>query len=229
MPLCLGLLLASAPAAAAERSYFVTDFDRIQVDGPFEVSLVTGHASGARAIGSSDALERVIVEVQGHTLRIHSNPSAWGGYPGRAAGTVRIEASTRELRAAAVIGSGRLDIDGARGLRVDLSLSGSGRLTAEAVDADNLIVGLLGSGRLTLAGQAKQLRATIQGSGDLAAESLRADDASILADTAGTVAVQVIRAAKVTAAGAGDVTVLGTRDCTIDARGSGRVSCGTPR
>ncbi|HMC91878.1 MAG TPA: DUF2807 domain-containing protein, partial [Allosphingosinicella sp.] len=58
------LLTAAAPAAAAERSYPVTDFDRIQVEGPYEVTLVTGGASTARGSGSQAALERVTVEVQ---------------------------------------------------------------------------------------------------------------------------------------------------------------------
>src|SRR3954465_1955251 len=87
------LLTAAAPAAAAERNYPVTDFDRIQVEGPYEVTLVTGGASAARGIGSDAALEGVTVEVQSGLLRIHPNRSAWGGYPGDKAGPVKIAVS----------------------------------------------------------------------------------------------------------------------------------------
>jgi hypothetical protein len=228
LPLAL-LAFAAVPAAAAERTYSITDFDKIQVDGPYRVTLTTGRSSGARAEGSAEALDHVSIDVQGGTLRVRRNRSAWGGYPGAGAGPVAVTLTTRDLRSAAVVGSGSLGIDRARGLRVDLSVSGSGRLDVAALDSDTLVVGLLGGGRITLAGRTKQLRASIQGSGDLAAAGLSADSAQIGSDTAGSVAVAVVRTAKVTSTGAGDVEILGSPTCTVEAKGSGRVSCGEAR
>lgn len=229
LPIALLALAAAIPAGAAERTYSITDFDRVQVDGPYRVTLTTGRSASARAEGSTEALDHVSVDVQGGTLRVRRNRSAWGGNPGAGAGPVTVTLTTRDLRNAAVVGSGSLDIDRAKGLRVDLSVSGSGRLNVGAVEADNLIVGLLGGGRITLAGRTKQLRATVQGSGDLAAAGLSADDAQIASDTAGNVAVAVARTAKVIATGAGDVEILGTPTCTVQAKGSGQVNCGPAR
>jgi hypothetical protein len=229
LPLALLALAAAAPAWAAERTYSVTDFDKVQVDGPYRVTLATGRSSAARAEGSAEALDHLSVDVQGGTLRVRRNRSAWGGYPGEGAGAVAIALTTRDLRNAAVVGSGSLEIDRARGLRVDLSVSGSGRLSVGAIDADSLIVGLLGGGRIIVAGRAKQLKATIQGSGDLAASGLSADDAQIASDTAGTVAVAVTRTARITATGPGDVEIIGSPSCTVEAKGSGQVRCGTAR
>lgn len=229
LPFALLAFAAAVPAGAAERSYSVTDFDRVQVDGPFQVTVTTGLASGARAEGSSQALERISVEVLGSTLRVRANRSAWGGYPGQPAGPVKVALTTRDLRAAAVVGSGSLQVDRAKGLRVDLSVSGSGRLAVAAVEADNLVVGLLGGGRITLAGRARQLKATIQGSGDLAAAGLSADDAQIRSDTAGHVTVGVARSANVTATGAGDVEIIGNPSCTVEAKGAGQVLCSQGR
>jgi Putative auto-transporter adhesin, head GIN domain len=226
VPALLALLAAAAPAAAVERRYPVTDFDRIQVEGPYKVSLRTGLSSGATATGSALALDRVTIEVQGRTLRIRANRSAWGGYPGDAAGPVTIEATTRALTHVSVGGSGSLDVDRAEGLRLDLSVVGSSRLAVAAVEADNLLVGLVGSGRMILAGKAKQLRATVQGSGDLDGRGLSADDLQLNADTAGTVAVRAVRTAKVNARGLGDVEILGTPACTVEALGAGNVTCG---
>jgi hypothetical protein len=219
----------AVPAAAAERSYTLTDFDRVQVEGPYQVSLTTGLSSGARASGSAEALERVSVEVQGHTLRIRTNRSAWGGYPGERAGPVIIEATTRDLAAGAVTGSGSLVVDKAKGLRLDLSVSGSGRLGVASVEADNLVVGLLGSGRIALGGKAKQLRATIQGSGDFEGAALVAQDAVVVADTGGTVTVAAARTAKVTATGPGDVVILGSPSCTLGGVAAASVKCGKQR
>jgi hypothetical protein len=229
LPLALLALAAAAPAGAAERNYSVTDFDRVQVEGPYRVTLTTGLGSSARVEGSAEALDQISVEVQAGTLRIRRNRSAWGGYPGQSVGPVSVTLTTRDLRNAAVVGPGSLDVDRARGLRVDLSVSGSGRLAVGAVEADNLTLGLLGGGRITLAGRAKQLKATVQGSGDLAAAGLTAEDAQIASETAGSVVVAVARTAKVIASGAGDVEIIGSPSCTVEAKGSGQVVCGPPR
>jgi hypothetical protein len=220
------LLLAAAPAAAAERNYSVADFDRIVVEGPYQVTVATGGFTRARAVGDAAAIDRISVEVQGRTLRIRANRSAWGGYPGAKAGTARIEVATREVKMASVIGSGSLAIDRAKGLKVDLTVSGSGRLAVGAVDADNLVVGLVGSGAVSAGGRAKQLRATIQGSGNFEAEGLGADDAVLIADTAGRIAFEARRTAKVTASGAGEVTIAGSATCTVTGPAAGAVGCG---
>jgi hypothetical protein len=222
----LAFALAAAPAGAAERTYPVTDFDTIRVEGPFQVVLATGLATRVQASGSPQALERLSVAVEGRTLRITVNRSAWGGYPGQSPGPVRIAASTRDLARASVLGAGSLDIDKARGLRLDLAVGGSGSLSVHALDADNLVVGLVGSGRIALGGHARQMRATIQGSGDLDAARLRADNLLLGADTAGTIIFGSARTAKVTATGAGDVTIGGTPACTVDHKGAGSVRCG---
>lgn len=219
-------LLAAMPAAAAERRYSVTDFDRVQVDGPYQVTLTTGRSSAAIASGSQQALDRVSVEVQGRTLRIRPNRSAWGGYPGDNAGPVKVQVGVRDLRAAMVTGSGSLNIDKAKGLRLDLSVSGSGTLGLADADADVLFIGLLGSGKITLGGRAKQLRATIQGTGDFDGRGLKADDVQINADTAGTIAVAAVRSAKIRATGQGDVAISGSPACTVEALGAGAVRCG---
>jgi hypothetical protein len=221
-----GALAAAAPAAAAERRYSVSDFDRIQVDGPYDVTLSTGGSSNAVAIGDQQALGRVDIDVQGRTLRIRASTSHWGGYPGDRAGPLRIVLSTRDLRAATVVGGGSLAIDRARGLRVELSLSGSGSLNMGSVEADTLILGLVGSGTLTVGGTAKQLRATVDGAGSLEASGLVADDAQLVAGTSGEVVLGARRIAKVTAHGRGNVDILGTPACTLRGPAAAQVRCG---
>ena len=218
--------LLAAPAAAAERSYPVTDFDRIQVEGPFAVTLATGQSSHVRATGSADALDRVSVEVEGGLLRIRSSPSAWSS-AGQSQGPIRIEASTRDLAKATLLGSGNLVIDKARGLRIDLAVGGSGMLSVGAVDADNLVVDLLGSGEIKVGGHAKQLHVTAKGSGNVIGAGLTAEDVQLAADTGGNVTIGSARSARIVATGPGDVTVGGTPACTVDNKGAGRVRCGS--
>jgi len=218
------LALLCSPAAAAERSYSIADFDRIQVEGPFEVVVATGSSTRARASGEQAALDRVSIDVQSGILKVRPNRSNWTG-AGRP-GPVRIEVAARMLRGATITGAGRLTVDRIRGLRVDLALSGSGTISVGAVEADNLVLGLLGSGTLNLAGRTKQLRATLQGSGDLEAAGLTADDAVLVADSAGKAAFRAVRTVKVTANGAGQVDITGGARCTVGGSGAGEVRCG---
>lgn len=223
MALCVSL---SAPAAAAERRYTVTEFDRIVIEGPFIVRLATGESPRAVATGSQEALDRVSIDVQGRTLRVRPNRSAWGGYPGVAAGPIAIELGTREIRAASVNGPGSLTLGRVAGLRLDLAVEGSGRLAAPEVSADILVIGLIGSGRIQVAGRAAELRANVHGWADLDASALAVQGANIVTDTAGRVAASVARQATVTASGIGEVEITGSAACTVRGLSAGQVRCG---
>ena len=228
-PFLLALIACAAPAAAAERRYSVTDFDRVVVEGPYIVRLTTGQPSSAVAHGTRESLDRLLVDVQGQTLRIRRNRSAWGGTPGADAGPLTVELSTRLLRSARLVGPASLDIDGAEGLRVDFTVEGSGRLRAANVDADNLSIGLLGSGKLELAGRARSLRADVQGTGDVDAARLTAENATLTTTTAGTVSLAVADAVTVNANGLGDVHILGRPSCTVRGLGAAQVRCSNQR
>ena len=221
------LAFFATPAFAIDQRYMVTDFDRIQVDGPFQVTLTVGRPSAVVASGTRAALDRVSIEVQGRTLRIRPNRSAWGGYPGEPAGGVlRIVATTQDLRGATVLGAGSLSIDRAQGLRIDVNVTGSGRLGIASVAADQLVLNLDGSGKIALGGAAKQFRAFVSGTGDLDAASFRADNADLVTDTAGAVAFTAVRTAKVRASGTGDVAISGTAACTVTGLADYLVRCG---
>ena len=220
------IIATSAPAVAAERRYSITDFDRVEVDGPYQVTLTTGGSSSARATGSIAALDRLSVEVQGQTLRVRSNPSAWGGYPGTAIELASVTLTTRDLHAVSVNGSGKLVVDKAKGLKVTVSVVGSGQASIGAVDADNLVVTMLGSGQASLGGKAKNMRAEVHGAANLDAAGLTASDAQLFADTAGDTKLSVSHAVTIQASSTGDVDVSGTPACTVKNSGSGQVRCG---
>ena len=74
------LVSAASAATAADRNFGVSGFDRIRVDGAYKVVLTVGAPPFARATGSTRALDPVDIIVEGRTLVIHPNRSAWGGY-----------------------------------------------------------------------------------------------------------------------------------------------------
>jgi hypothetical protein len=224
MPAIFLALFAAAPALAAERRFTITDFDRIEVEGPFVVELATGKPPSALATGDNGSVDQVKLDVQGRTLRVRPNLSTLGSRSGASA--ARVKLSTHALRAASVNGSGALVIDKAKAMRFDIAVSGNGKIGLGRVEADTLIVGLMGAGKIEIGGTAKTLRATIQGSGDLAAGALDAGDAIINADTSGRIEIGVLHSANVTATGPGDTIITGSPACTIKALGVGRVRCG---
>src|SRR5688500_1891017 len=144
--LAFGLGLASTAASAADRRFAVTDFERVVVEGPYQVRLVTGTTTSAVASGSQAALDRLVLDVTGQTLRRRRNRNHWGGNPGAPEGALTITLSTRNLRSARLIGPGRLDVDRLTGLAAGLFVEGSGQIRAAGVRADALTLGLAGSG-----------------------------------------------------------------------------------
>lgn len=217
-------LALAAPASAATRNFGVSGFDRIRVDGPFKVSLRTGTAPFARATGSQAGIDSVVVEVQGRTLVIRHNRSAWGGYPGAMKGPVEIAVGTHELSGAWLNGAGSLAIDRVRGLGFELSVQGAGSAAIGLAAVDQLRVTLFGPASASLAGAAAQLNAVVRGAGALDASRLAVKDATIGAEGNVTVSAAVSNAARIQAQGAAAVTLTGRPACTIRALGSASVS-----
>lgn len=222
----LTLAALSAPAFAEDRHYAVGDFDRVIAEGPYVVRLVTGRATSAIAHGSREALDRMSLDVQGQMLRIRRNRGAWSGGNGRDPGTVTIDLTTRSVRSLRLIGPVRLDADNVRGLRIELSVEGSGTLRATRLNADALSLALLGSGSLDVAGAARTVAGTFQGTGDVAAPALIAHNATIASTTSGAVALTVNGPATIVNNGVGNVRILGRAVCTISGTAADQVRCG---
>ena len=219
------LALLAAPATAAERNYSVTSFDRVRVDGPYQVTVKTNVAPFARASGSQASLDGVSIKVEGRTLIVRSDSSGgWGGYPGEGRGPVTIEVGTHDLANAWINGPGALYIDKVKGLSFDLAIQGSGVARVDAVDVDQLRLGISGAASSRVAGRALKLTATVRGSSSLDAEALEVRDAVIGAEGPALVRASVNGTAKVDALGLAAVTLAGSPSCTVKTQGSSTVT-----
>lgn len=228
-PLVLALLIWSASVQAADRVVTVTSFDRIRVDGPYQVEIITGRGSSAKITGDRAAIDRVDMDVQGTMLTIRTNRTAWaGGWPGDAKnGPVIIRLTAGELRGATISGSGSLKIDRVRGPRISLAVDGSARMTVGRVETDRLELVAVGSGALSVSGITKALTATVRGSGAIEGAGLTTSDLILTSESAGNVALGAKLTAKVVSTGSGSVTIGGQPACTVNALGSGEVVCGS--
>jgi Putative auto-transporter adhesin, head GIN domain len=225
----LALLVISAPAFGAERGYSVTDFDRIDVSGPYVVIVEAGKSPSARATGSNDAIDRLAIETRGRTLRIRPSANSWGGWPGAqiAAPTIRI--TVPAVREAYLNGSGSITINQLKAQTARIGLSGSGQMSIGKVDTDKLFAQLRGSGTLSLGGKAALVQLNADGSGAINASQLEADVLELKSNSAGLTQARARQTAKIVATSAGDVRVDGDAACTVTSIGSGQVFCGANR
>jgi hypothetical protein len=221
--LALLSIAVSAPLSAAPlpRSFTVTSFDRVRVEGPYAVTLTTGRAPFARAEGPATALDAIDLRVEGRTLVLRRRSGAGSG---GAVGPVRIALGSPEVRAVSLSGAGSLEVDRLSGLTVDVALVGSGRLTVATIAADRVTGALQGSGSLRLAGRTKTARLSAGGSGSLEAGDLAAEEVTLSAEGAGVVETMAKRQATIAAAGTVQVRVTGAPACTLRIAGSAEVS-----
>lgn len=227
----LALLVALLPtsAFASQRSPTVTGFDRVRIEGVFNVEIVTGRGPSARISGSEQAVERVSIQNQGQMLVIRSSANGWGGMPGDNPGPVTIRLTTSELRTIASSGASAVTIDRMRGQSVSIGQDGSGSLTVGLVEADTLDMAMAGAGIIKVSGKAAQAHAAIRGSGSFDAGALATSDLRLTSEGSAMAKVAARRSANITVTGTGSVIVAGTPACTVVNRGSGSVTCGRAR
>lgn len=226
VPILALLVLASLPAAAAptvNRNFSVPSFDRIRIDGPYQVALRTGVSPYAKASGSARALDGLSVRVEGRTLVVRAGSAGWGGYPGEDRGAVTIDVGTPSLANAWINGAGALLIDKVRGQTFDLAIQGPGMARIDTADVDTMKVGISGAGTARLAGRVGKLTATVRGTSNFDSEGLTVRDAVLGAEGPSIVRTTVTGTAKVDALGLAAVALAGQPSCTINVKGSASV------
>lgn len=222
--LALVPLTLSSPAIAAQRSYTVTDFDRIRIDGGFTVVLTTGVAPFGKAVGPADSLDSLSLDVEDRTLIIRPNAD-WGS--NRSGGPVSITVGTHDLRSVWINGSGNLKVDHVAGPSLIVAVQGTGGATIAGIAVDSLKVSMAGSGTLALAGKALSATTSLLGSSALDASALTVRDAIVSANGAALVSLNATQTAKVAASGPATIDLSGSPACTVHADGSAQVSgCG---
>ena len=212
------------PGPASERSYNVAAFDRIEVAGPYEVTVRTGGKTGVSATGGQNLLDETEVLVDGSTLRIQPRKRkgfrwSWGNNS-----KAKFTVTTAMLRGAAIAGSGGIAVDRIEG---DFTgeVAGSGDLKLAAVKGGAVEFSIAGSGDVSAAGTAASTKIEIAGSGDVDAAGLAAKTASVSIAGSGNVRANASDTAEVEIVGSGDVELTGGAKCTVSKVGSGNVRC----
>lgn len=224
--LILSCLALSTVAPAAERKVFVSSFDRLRVNGPFRVEVVTGRSPAGRIAGDPRALEGVEVRQDGNVLVIRAIGRR--GDDGRDPATqpITVTLVTPSLAAVALVGSGAVSVAGMKADRIDLSVAGTGTIGVTGADAIELNATTIGTGKVTVAGRTARARFVVNGAGNVVATALDAGELTVRLDGPGEVAARARFIANVTNTGLGRVAVAGTAKCQVKAVTTGSVMCG---
>ena len=236
--IALGMVVAAAASAgcardrsdsagpATTRNYQVGEFDKLEVAGPYEVTVATGGAASVKASGGERAIERMVVEVEGGTLKIHPKKRSGMVFGWSRSHPVKLTVTVPRLSSAEIAGSGDISVDKVAGDAFEGGVAGSGNLRLGQVDVKRLKVGIAGSGEINAgSGRAAEVEYEIAGSGDIDAASLVAETASVSIAGSGSVAANATGTASVDIAGSGDVSMTGGAKCTVSKAGSGNVKC----
>jgi hypothetical protein len=213
------------PGPTISRAFPVGEFQRIEVSGPYQVSVATGQAPSVHATGNQKMIDRMVVEIEDGTLKIH--PEKRGGFRMGWSdnGNAKVTVTAQALEGAAIAGSGALAIDRVAGEAFDGSVAGSGDLQLANVDVQRLKMAIGGSGSIKAAGRARDANYAIGGSGDIRATKLAAQTAKVSIGGSGNIAGQASETAKISIAGSGNVAMTGGAKCEISKAGSGNVDC----
>lgn len=208
-----------------QRNYPIGAFDRIEVAGPYEVEVRTGADPGVSASGPERAIERMVVEVDGGTLKVHPRRRNGLNFNWSNDETVRLAVTVPSLRGADIAGSGTISVDRVAGEMFEGGVAGSGDLRLGQVEVQRLKMGIAGSGEIRAAGRARAVEYDIAGSGDIDAGELQAEEAKVSITGSGNVNGNATQTASVDIAGSGDVRLRGGAQCRVSKAGSGNVDC----
>ena len=190
-----------------QKSYQVGNFTQVELAGPFDVTIHTGAAPSVSAHGNQKLIDRLVVEVKGDKLVIHTESNrGWFNWGWGTNGKADIAITVPMISAATLAGSGGINIDSVEVQALKLSIAGSGDVRARS-------------------GQTGSAAYKIAGSGGIDARSVKAQTADVSIAGSGSISGQATTAADVKIMGSGDVTLTGGAKCNVTKHGSGDVNC----
>jgi hypothetical protein len=212
--------------ATVSRNYQVSNFQEIEVAGPYDVAVRTGANPGVSARGSEKLLEHTTVEVEGNKLVIRPEQhNGWFHFGWSSHGKAVFTVTVPQLNGATIAGSGDIHVDRVAGQRFEGTVAGSGGIDVGTLDVQSLKLSIAGSGGMKGAGKAQSAEYEIAGSGDVDASAVQTQQLKVSVAGSGGVKARASGTADVSIMGSGDVDVTGGAKCNVSKQGSGDVRC----
>ena len=196
-------------ASSAQLARVISAFDRISIEGAFDVYLYSGTEDSIYIQAPAKQLDDIITKVENGKLRVKMKKGSWmkkgsRNYNGYSKRIIRIP--VREISELSLSGSGNISTQDLDLNNNDLSIksSGSGNITV-SVACDYLQLQNSGSGMLSLSGKTNRLNLAMSGSGNVAMETLQAQSSAVKLS------------------GSGVAKINSQKDLNVQLSGSGRV------
>lgn len=165
------------------RTFDVAGFDRVVLDGAFDVYVTVGDDDAVTATIDDNLAALLTAEVERDVLRLDWKKAC------RPSRKCRVDVTLPELKGFTVNGAGDVNITDVRGTRLELRINGAGDMEVSgSIDALDLVV---------------------SGAGDVEAGELAAQEVEVRVSGAGDATVRAARSLDATVSGVGDITYLG--------------------
>jgi hypothetical protein len=213
-------------------------FERIEINGDFDVQIDTGVESFAVIETDENLLDLIVTHVSGnkliietrdgvcirpvHQVEISVSAPVISEITLNGSGLVYCYGLNTENLGINLSGSGEIECDNILATAADIELEGSGIIDCDLVSED-LKTQLEGSGEIKLRGESVSGDHKIIGSGKINASQLNSDVAVVYISGSGTVEVDVNNALDVTIIGSGKVYYTGNPAIDEYISGSGEV------
>lgn len=137
---------------------------------------------------------------------------------------LEIVATTSEVSSVTILGSGDMNLTGARGESLSLNIVGSGNILNTETVVESLTAKTVGSGSIHLDGEANSLTVEISGSGDVQARPLVSTSAVVRTFGSGDVQVCATETLEAAIHGSGDIDYYcDPSDVKTSTRGAGEI------
>jgi hypothetical protein len=183
----------------------LSDYDKIDVAGSFEVKLVKGKEGAVSITSDENLMEYIETEVKNGQLKIQTKK----GYQLKSTKTIGIMVSFEMIDAISMAGSGNVrSAEVLNAADLNLNLAGSGEINLP-VSAKNLTSHIAGSGNIKLSGKTDVLHCDIAGSGNLEGNNLKATASHINIAGSGNAKIHAVSEIHAKIVGSGDVIYTG--------------------
>ncbi|WP_128545924.1 head GIN domain-containing protein [Larkinella soli] len=207
------------PYEEDDRTYGLTNFDRLDIGSAFNIKVEQGSAFRVEARGNRNDLDDLEIYTSNGTLHAQFRRNR-----SRRRYDLYINITMPTLRGVEFSGASRSTIDGFQGLReLDITLTGASKSTVD-VAADRLNFDLSGASDLDISGGTGLLRGELSGASSLYAFEFPVDEAELDLSGASSARVRVAKRLDVTASGASNVRYRGTPELRSRLSGSSSVT-----
>lgn len=192
----------------------------IEAHSFFDVEIVHGSSPSVKIEADDNLMQYILTDNEDGKLVIHTKDHVGLSSNNK----IKVYVTTDKVEGVSLSGSGNVTSDekltGADHL--NLSITGSGSMKLE-VNTPDVEAHISGSGDISLAGEVKNSKITITGSGNYKAENLQAENAEVHVTGNGNVNVAASQKLEVHITGSGDVYYKGSPSIEQHITGSGNI------